>query len=337
METSNQNQPQIQQTIVVVGKQKSIGVAFALAFFFGPLGLLYASVTGGVVMFFVTIIIGFITLGLGLIFAWIGCIIWAVVAAGNANKKMATGAGLNINTNFNGQQPSQPTQPIQQTQTKTEQQASIRTDNPSPITETPNQLSPEPQKVFKATNMKTPSAQPSFDLAKWFDKNKKSVFVGAGSFVGILILIVAVKYVLSLDFGKSKTNPETIQVQQPTPQENIAPTTSGTSSGGTPQVTQSTQQTYQQNITPTVTSTNPGRYPQASERFLSSGDVVNLNKYELKIMRNEIFARHGYIFKTPDMRSYFSQQTWYHGQYDNVNSMLSDIEKRNIELMKKYE
>jgi len=57
METLNQNQP-IQETIVFIGKQKSVGVAFALAFFFGPLGLLYASVTGGVVKFFVTIIIG---------------------------------------------------------------------------------------------------------------------------------------------------------------------------------------------------------------------------------------------------------------------------------------
>lgn len=79
-------QPQYQQTVVIVAKQKGVGVAFLLAFFFGPLGLLYASVTGGIVMFFAAIIIGFITLGLGVIFVWIGCIIWAVVAAGNANK-----------------------------------------------------------------------------------------------------------------------------------------------------------------------------------------------------------------------------------------------------------
>ena len=54
-------------------------------------------------------------------------------------------------------------------------------------------------------------------------------------------------------------------------------------------------------------------------------------------MRNEIFARHGYIFKTPEMKSYFSQQSWYHGQYNDVNSMLSAIEKQNIELIRKYE
>jgi hypothetical protein len=32
MDTPNQNQPQIQQTVVVIGKQKSVGVAFLLAF-----------------------------------------------------------------------------------------------------------------------------------------------------------------------------------------------------------------------------------------------------------------------------------------------------------------
>ncbi len=131
MDTSNQNQPQnvppqYQQTVVIVGKQKSVGVAFLLAFLFGPLGLLYASVTGGIVMFLVGILIAIVTFGFGIIFVWIGCIIWAVVAAGNANKKMISGAGLNINTNFGGQQPSPPTQPIQQKYPQTQQQPAER-------------------------------------------------------------------------------------------------------------------------------------------------------------------------------------------------------------------
>ena len=81
-----QNTPQ-QQTIIVIGKQKSVGVALLLAFFFGPLGLLYASVMGGVIMLILGVIIGIFTLGLGLIIVWIGSIIWAVVAANNANSK----------------------------------------------------------------------------------------------------------------------------------------------------------------------------------------------------------------------------------------------------------
>ncbi|MGN6802134.1 MAG: YARHG domain-containing protein [Ginsengibacter sp.] len=335
MDTSNPNQPQIHQTVVVVGKQKSVGLAFILAFLFGPLGLLYASVTGGVVMFFAAIIIGFITLGFGLILVWIGCIIWAVVAAGNANKKMGAGPVLNINTNFGSQQPRQP---IQQTQPKPEQKPSTDTFVPSPIADPHNQLSHQPQKVFQSANMEPPPDQSSFDLAKWFDKNKKSVFIGAGALIGLLILIVALKYVLSLDFGKpKKTNAETIQVRQPASQENVTPISSGKISSETTQTVQSTQSTSQENNNPTFQNGTPGEYPQASQRFLNSNDVKYLNRYQLKIMRNEIFARHGYIFKTAEMKSYFAQQTWYHGQYNDVNSMLSEIEKRNIDLIRKYE
>jgi uncharacterized integral membrane protein len=89
--------PPYQQTIVIVSKPKSVGVAFALAFLFGPLGLLYASIVGGIVMFILGIIISIVTLGFGLIFVWIACIIWAIVASNNANNKISSTAGVNIN------------------------------------------------------------------------------------------------------------------------------------------------------------------------------------------------------------------------------------------------
>ncbi len=88
MEQQNQANPQ-QQTVIVVGKPKSVAVAVILTFLFGPLGLLYASVTGGIVMIILGAIIGVVTLGIGLIAVWIACIIWAVIAANMANKKLA--------------------------------------------------------------------------------------------------------------------------------------------------------------------------------------------------------------------------------------------------------
>jgi hypothetical protein len=54
-------------------------------------------------------------------------------------------------------------------------------------------------------------------------------------------------------------------------------------------------------------------------------------------MRNEIYARHGYIFKSADLWRHFTAQKWYHPQYTDVNSMLSGIEKSNINLIKRYE
>jgi len=75
-----------QNNIIIVGKQKSVGTAFLLAFLFGPLGLLYASVLGGFIMFVVGIILFFLIPIVGGILAWVGCIIWAVIASQNANK-----------------------------------------------------------------------------------------------------------------------------------------------------------------------------------------------------------------------------------------------------------
>jgi len=86
-----------------------------------------------------------------------------------------------------------------------------------------------------------------------------------------------------------------------------------------------------------VNSSNSGKFPQGSERLLSSADLSGLSKYDLKIMRNEIFARHGYIFMTNDMKNYFQNQSWYTPRYSNVTAMLTSTEQKNVALIKRYE
>ncbi|MBE2218587.1 MAG: YARHG domain-containing protein [Ignavibacteria bacterium] len=49
-------------------------------------------------------------------------------------------------------------------------------------------------------------------------------------------------------------------------------------------------------------------YPESSEDQLTYPDIKNLNEWELKVMRNEIYAQHGYIFKTEVLKKYFSAQ-----------------------------
>jgi hypothetical protein len=81
-----------------------------------------------------------------------------------------------------------------------------------------------------------------------------------------------------------------------------------------------------------------GKFPQASYRLLSIEELRDMSINDLKIMRNEIFARYGYKFKTGGkMDSYFQQQDWYKKQHDNVNDFLTDLEKENIKLIQKVE
>jgi serine/threonine protein kinase len=78
-------------------------------------------------------------------------------------------------------------------------------------------------------------------------------------------------------------------------------------------------------------------YDVACEKVLTESDIQGYSSYDLKIMRNWIFARHGYIFKTTDMRDFFENQSWYYGEYDDVSDMLTDIERYNIDFIKRHE
>jgi len=80
-----------------------------------------------------------------------------------------------------------------------------------------------------------------------------------------------------------------------------------------------------------------GMFPEGSQRYLSYVDIEYLSSRDLKIMRNEIFARHGYIFKTSDMIQHFSEQSWYRPLNNDVTAYLSKIEKENVNFIKQYE
>ncbi len=80
-----------------------------------------------------------------------------------------------------------------------------------------------------------------------------------------------------------------------------------------------------------------GDYSFASERDLTHADVENRTEEELRIMRSEIYARHGYSFKEKDMRYYFEDKDWYMPMFTDIREQLSEIEEMNIELIYEYE
>jgi len=74
-----------------------------------------------------------------------------------------------------------------------------------------------------------------------------------------------------------------------------------------------------------------------STRLLSEEDLSGLSKQELRILRNEIYARHGYIFKSQDLRNYFSAKDWYRPQYNDVSNLLNTTEKKNVIFIQRHE
>lgn len=76
----------------------------------------------------------------------------------------------------------------------------------------------------------------------------------------------------------------------------------------------------------------------ASNTELHKEDVENLYKGDLEIIRNTIYARHGYSFKNRRIRYFFDQHVdWYIPMYTDVRDSLTKLELKNIELIKRYE
>jgi hypothetical protein len=75
----------------------------------------------------------------------------------------------------------------------------------------------------------------------------------------------------------------------------------------------------------------------SSTHQLSEQELKNLKRLDLEILRNTIFARHGYTFKKRSYRQFFDYVDWYVPVTDNVEPALTAIEKSNIKLLATFE
>lgn len=82
-------------------------------------------------------------------------------------------------------------------------------------------------------------------------------------------------------------------------------------------------------------------FPDSDSKYLSEDEVRSVEADKLAFGRNEIFARHGYIFKGEEFQKYFESTSWYEGtvpndQFDS-EKVFNDFEKKNVELIQKVE
>ncbi|RJS60615.1 YARHG domain-containing protein [Bacillus sp. PK3_68] len=76
--------------------------------------------------------------------------------------------------------------------------------------------------------------------------------------------------------------------------------------------------------------------PHSDYAYLTYDDLSGLSKSELRLARNEIYARHGYIFNSKDLQNYFSSQSWY-SPNPGYGGSLSSVEKHNVDFIKSFE
>jgi hypothetical protein len=77
-------------------------------------------------------------------------------------------------------------------------------------------------------------------------------------------------------------------------------------------------------------------WAEVVSREITPEELKPLSSDRLKMLRNEMFARHGYEFTQPDLARYFRKQPWYFSTTNDQGSIdmdLSVLEKENLKLI----
>lgn len=81
--------------------------------------------------------------------------------------------------------------------------------------------------------------------------------------------------------------------------------------------------------------------PESSSRKLTKKDVKGKSARQLRIARNEIYARHGRLFVDQELQDYFDSKDWYLGYIEPEDFVeteeLSKLERRNALFIRKFE
>ena len=100
-------------------------------------------------------------------------------------------------------------------------------------------------------------------------------------------------------------------------------------------------QTYSQDL-----STAEYVLPDSDMRYLELEEVEALADYGgkdlIRLAVNEMYARHGFVFKKPKNQEYFERKSWYYPQPGLTDSyvkehLFNDYEKANLEMLLKVE
>lgn len=79
--------------------------------------------------------------------------------------------------------------------------------------------------------------------------------------------------------------------------------------------------------------------PDSNSRYLTIFELNSYSDSDLGYMRNEIFARHGYVFTNEEYKEYFENKSWYtpDSSFNGDAQDLNDYERENIKAIKSLE
>lgn len=82
---------------------------------------------------------------------------------------------------------------------------------------------------------------------------------------------------------------------------------------------------------------SPGDMELFENKLISESMLKGLSLHELRLLRNEIYARHGRAFRAAWLQQYFWSQPWYEQKEDFQDEQVSGSDKLNVETIVRYE
>jgi hypothetical protein len=89
-------------------------------------------------------------------------------------------------------------------------------------------------------------------------------------------------------------------------------------------------------ISPNAWELPPGRFPGASARRIDLEELEHIGTEDLAEMRNEIYARHGHVFRSAHWREHFEAADWYRPKPGQTVT-LTPLEQANVAIIQAAE
>lgn len=77
--------------------------------------------------------------------------------------------------------------------------------------------------------------------------------------------------------------------------------------------------------------------PDSASRKLKKSDLAGMTAQQLSYAKNEIYARHGRVFKSSELQDYFNEKDWYEENDDFKDEDLSKKEAENTKFIAAYQ
>ena len=82
---------------------------------------------------------------------------------------------------------------------------------------------------------------------------------------------------------------------------------------------------------------NPLEDPSVLDHQLTAAQIDGMSRRDLRLLRNSIYARRGRPFKSEVLQQYFFDKTWYQPDDAFTEARLTDVDKRNIQMVQSME